>query len=310
MSSPPIRRAIISVSDKLGLADLARGLTSAGIELYSTGGTRRHLEAAGLTVHDVAAYTGFPEIMDGRVKTLHPKIHGGILCRHDNPADRASLEEHGILTFELVVINLYPFEATIARGDVSIEEAIEQIDIGGPSLIRGAAKNHAFTTIVTGLEQYATVLEQVRSSGATTPELRRQLAGEAFEHTARYDRAIANYFVGLESDDPLPSQLHLALDRKETLRYGENPHQRAALYVDRSQAGGHLTTARQLNGKELSYNNLLDLDSAWAIARSFGEPAVAVIKHNNPCGAAVADKLVDALQGAMEGTRLVRSARF
>lgn len=308
MNSPRIQRALISVSDKTGLADFARGLSAAGVELYSTGGTRRALEAEGLKVRDVAAYTGFPEMLDGRVKTLHPKIHGGILCRHDRPEDLQALQRHGIVTFELVLVNLYPFEQTIAREGVSDADAIEQIDIGGPSLVRAAAKNHAFVTVATCPTQYAGILEAVASTGTTTYAHRRRLAGEAFDHTARYDRAIADYFArtaGPPAEAPaaeeFPETLRLELRRKEVLRYGENPHQRAALYAEANSGGGNLISARQRNGKELSYNNLLDLDSALAIVRTQGEPAAAVIKHNNPCGAACAASLSLAARRALDG---------
>ncbi len=196
MTLIPIKRALISVSDKLGLVDFARGLVGHGIELFASGGTRKHLEQAGLKVREISDYTGFPEMMDGRIKTLHPKVHGGILCRHDRPDDLASMREHGIVPFELVVVNLYPFESTIARAGVTDEEAIEQIDIGGPTLIRGAAKNHAFTSIVMSAEQYAPILDQIAQHGGTTLEFRRALAAEAFQQIARYDRAIADYFAG------------------------------------------------------------------------------------------------------------------
>ncbi|MBN2218476.1 MAG: bifunctional phosphoribosylaminoimidazolecarboxamide formyltransferase/IMP cyclohydrolase, partial [Pirellulales bacterium] len=262
MSSPIVRRALISVSDKTGLVELAQGLAAAGVEIYTTGGTRKHLEAAGVAVHDLSQYTGFPEMMDGRLKTLHPKVFGGILCRHDNPEDMTGLEDHDILTFELVVVNLYPFERTIARGGVAMDEAIEQIDIGGPSLVRAAAKNHAFTTIATNAGQYAEILDQVKARGATDLTLRRRLAHAAFDHTARYDRAIADYFAGQASDDVFPPTVGLSYDRRAVLRYGENPHQQAAVYVDARPTGPSVATAEQLNGKELSYNNLLDLDAA------------------------------------------------
>ena len=301
MQSPPIKRALISVSDKLGLAQFARGLAAAGVEIYSTGGTRKHLESEGLAVRDVSEYTGFPEMMDGRLKTLHPKVFGGILCRHDNPNDMKALEEHAIATFELVVVNLYPFEATIARPDVTAAEAIEKIDIGGPSLVRAAAKNHAFTSVATDTEQYARILEEVQANGATSFELRQKLAAEAFAHTAKYDRAIAEYFAGLTAEGQFPGTLNLSLKRRAILRYGENPHQQAALYSEAGCAGANLVSAMQLAGKELSYNNLLDLDSALEIAGSFSDPAVAVIKHNNPCGAAEADNLADAVRLAMAG---------
>jgi len=301
MMSPPIKRALLSVSDKLGLLDFAKGLVAAGVELYSTGGTRTHLEKEGVPVKDVSAYTGFPEMMDGRLKTLHPKIFGGILCRHDRPDDMAGLKQHGISTFELVVVNLYPFEATIARPGVTVEEAIEQIDIGGPSLVRAASKNHAFTTIATQPSQYAEILEQVKQAGATTPELRRKLAGAAFAMTARYDRAIADYFAKLESPEAFPAEWNLALRRKATLRYGENPHQAGAVYATTSTGGPNLVSARQLSGKELSYNNLLDLDSALAIVKSLNGPGAVVIKHNNPCGAAEGATLAAAMRAAFDG---------
>jgi len=330
MSSPQIQRALISVSDKAGLVPLAKQLTAAGVEIYSTGGTRKHLEAAGIGVQDVSAYTSFPEIMDGRVKTLHPKVFGGILCRHDNAEDRASLAEHGIRTFELVVVNLYPFRETVAKPGVAFDEAIEQIDIGGPSLVRAAAKNHAFTSIATSPAQYERIATEIAAGGATSVELRRELAAAAFAHTADYDAAIAAWFSGQlfsgqlnaakssgatsgsEAVDPLPEQLNVSLRRKSALRYGENPHQRAGLYIDAAEnqvanAAGStsLASAPPLHGKELSYNNLLDLDSALAIVRGLSRPAVSVIKHNNPCGAAIAtstnESLGDVTRRALDG---------
>jgi phosphoribosylaminoimidazolecarboxamide formyltransferase/IMP cyclohydrolase len=306
MNSPKIKRALISVSDKLGLADFARGLAAAGVEIYSTGGTRRHLEDEGLAVRDIAQYTGFPEMMDGRLKTLHPKIFGGILCRHDRPDDMAAMAEHGIETFELVVVNLYPFAATIAREGVTAVEAVEQIDIGGPSLVRAAAKNHAFVTIATHPEQYSAVLDEVTQYGGTSIELRRRLMAEAFAHTAAYDRVIADYFAGQlgGGGGEFPATLNLSLERIEQLRYGENPHQNAALYRLNGARGANLVAARKLNGKELSYNNLLDLDSALAIARSLPDAAATVIKHNNPCGAASAKTLADAAKKALDGDPL------
>jgi phosphoribosylaminoimidazolecarboxamide formyltransferase/IMP cyclohydrolase len=297
----PVKHAIISVSDKLGLADFARGLADLGVEIYSTGGTRRHLETSGLTIRDISAYTGFPEMLDGRLKTLHPKVFGGLLCRHDRPDDMQGIAQHGIVPFELIVVNLYPFEATIARAGVTLEEAIEQIDIGGPSLVRAAAKNHAFVAIVTSPEQYSAVLQDISEGGCVSADLRRRLAGEAFGRTAAYDRAIADYFAGEQQEGPFAPTLNLLLRRKAELRYGENPHQQAAVYREVGAKGVSLVTARQLNGKELSYNNLLDLDSALAVARSFAQPAAAVIKHNNPCGAAVAVSLSVAAQRALEG---------
>ncbi|HEX7377189.1 MAG TPA: bifunctional phosphoribosylaminoimidazolecarboxamide formyltransferase/IMP cyclohydrolase [Pirellulales bacterium] len=309
MESPIIERALISVSDKQGLAEFARGLAAAGVELFSTGGTHRFLQEQGLPVVDVAAYTGFPEMLDGRVKTLHPKVHGGILARRDHAEDLESLRRHDIKTFDLVVVNLYPFESTIARAGVSDAEAIEQIDIGGPSLVRGAAKNHAFITVVTGPDQYAEVLDQVAANRRTTLELRRALAGAAYERTANYDRAIADYFArgaqAAAAESPaFPERWQLQFTRKEALRYGENPHQRAALYAEGGADGANLVSARQLHGKELSYNNLLDLDSALAMVRGLARPAAVVIKHNNPCGAAAADDLVAATRRALDGDPL------
>ena len=296
-----ICRALISVSDKMGLADFARGLADLGIEVLSTGGTRRHLEEHGLKIQDVSAYTGFPEMMDGRLKTLHPKIFGGILCRHDRDDDMGSIKAHGIEPCELVVVNLYPFEATIARADVTSEEAIEQIDIGGPSLVRAAAKNHAFVTIATSPEQYSAILKAIQQQGATSLQLRQQLAGAAFEMTARYDRAIANYCSGWRDIATFPASLEISLQRTAELRYGENPHQRAALYRLPNSRGADVVSARQLHGKELSYNNLLDMDSALAIVRSLTTPSAVVIKHNNPCGAASAATLREAGEKALGG---------
>ena len=243
MPSPPVKRAVVSVSDKSGLADFAKGLADAGVEIYSTGGTRRHLEEAGLEVKDISQYTEFPEMMDGRLKTLHPKVFGGLLCRHDNPSDMDALAEHGIVTFELVVVNLYPFEATVAKPDVTKAEAIEKIDIGGPSLVRAASKNHAFTTIATNPGQYGEILQQISANGATTPELRERLAGEAFAHTAKYDTAIAAFFAGQTAEGEFPGTLNMSFSRKAVLRYGENPHQLAAVYAEANPAGP--TAARE-----------------------------------------------------------------
>lgn len=301
MTTISIKNALISVSDKLGVAQFAAALAKAGVTIYSTGGTRRHLEGEGLEVRDISAYTGFPEMMDGRLKTLHPKVFGGILCRHDREDDMTAITEHAIETFELVVVNLYPFEATIAQEGVTPEEAVEQIDIGGPSLVRAAAKNHAFTAIATRPEQYAEILKQLGEQGGTTLQLRRQLAAEAFARTAEYDRAIADWFAGQTSEGDFPPAYHASFRRRQVLRYGENPHQKGALYADPNVSGASVVAARQLNGKELSYNNLLDLDSALAIARSLPQCAAAVIKHNNPCGAASAAALAAAARKAMAG---------
>ncbi|MEO1526742.1 MAG: bifunctional phosphoribosylaminoimidazolecarboxamide formyltransferase/IMP cyclohydrolase [Planctomycetota bacterium] len=300
----PVRNALISVSDKLGLADLAAGLQRAGVRIFSTGGTRRHLEQSGVEVSDVAEYTGFPEMMDGRVKTLHPKVFGGILAIRDREDHVAAVEDHDMELFDLVVVNLYPFAATASRPGVSEEECVEQIDIGGPSLVRAAAKNHQDVAVATSPEQYGELLEQLDSAGGTTFEFRRQLAGDAFDHTAAYDRAIADFMRGDSIAGEFPSSLHLALRRKSQLRYGENPHQRAAVYSDPTVRSANLVSARQLSGKELSYNNLLDLDSALEIVRGNSLPAVSVIKHNNPCGAATDTVLAEACRKALAGDPL------
>jgi phosphoribosylaminoimidazolecarboxamide formyltransferase/IMP cyclohydrolase len=310
MTSPKIERALVSVSDKTGLVEFAQGLAAAGVEIFASGGSRRHLEEAGIAVREVAAYTGFPEMMDGRIKTLHPKIHGGILCRRDRPDDMAAIAQQGIVPFELVVVNLYPFKETVSRAGATFDEAIEQIDVGGPTLIRAAAKNHAFVTIASDPAQYGRILEQVRESGTTTPELRRELAGAAFAHTAVYDAAIAAWFAQQSRQaaggdeaiaDVFPETLSVSLRREAALRYGENPHQAAALYGLADATPHSLVRAKKRHGKELSYNNLLDLDSALAIARSLPVPGVAVLKHNNPCGAATAATLAEAIRRAWEG---------
>jgi len=294
-------RALISVSDKTGLAEFAQGLAAAGIEIYSTGGTRRHLAEAGLQVEDVSAYTGFPELMEGRLKTLHPKIFGGLLARHDREDDLKSLEEHGIKLFGLVVVNLYPFSQTVSQPDVTDAVAIEQIDIGGPSLVRAAAKNHAFTTIATSPQQYERILAEIQSQGGTILTTRRQLAKEAFGHTASYDRAISDYFCRHEDAVGFATTIAPVWQRHAMLRYGENPHQPAAIYSSSDPVTPNLVAAKQLNGKELSYNNLLDLDAALSIVQTLAEHACAVVKHNNPCGAATADTLVEAVSKAMSG---------
>ena len=304
MESPRIKRALISVSNKMGLTDFARGLTDAGIELYSTGGTRRHLENSNIPVTDVATYTGFPEMMDGRVKTLHPKIFAGILARRNNDSDVAALQEHEIETFDLIVVNLYPFAATIARPNVLIREAVEQIDIGGPSLVRAAAKNSDFVTVVTDPEQYWSVLEEIQSEGKTTARMRHELMAKAFQHTANYDKTISEYFSGQTEGEVFPTTLQFSFHRQTHLRYGENSHQSAALYSSDHCADANLVNARQLNGKQLSYNNLLDLDSALAMVRSLDQPACSVIKHNNPCGAATAETLLKACQAGLAGDPL------
>lgn len=301
MTRVAVRRALISVSDKSGVADFAKRLNAAGVELLSTGGTRRLLEEAGLTVRDVADYTGYPEMMGGRVKTLHPRVHGGLLCRRDNPDDMAAAAEHGVEMIDLVVVNLYPFAQTIAKQGVTPAEAIEQIDIGGPSMIRSAAKNHAFVGVATSAEQYDEIATELEASGDLPDTLRRKLAGDAFAHTAAYDAMIASYFAGLAADEALPESLTMSLNRVATLRYGENPHQQAALYAKGDAPADAVVHGEQLHGKELSYNNWLDLDAAWSAAKLLPSPGVAVLKHNNPCGAATAESVGEATRRAWDG---------
>jgi phosphoribosylaminoimidazolecarboxamide formyltransferase/IMP cyclohydrolase len=302
----PIRRALLSVSDKRGLIELARTLSAAGVVLLGSGGTRTALAAAGLEVIEIAEYTGQPEILGGRVKTLHPRIHGGILARRNLPEDLQALAAQRIETIDVVVVNLYPFEQTVARPDTTFEEAVENIDIGGPSLIRGAAKNHEHVAVLTDPEQYATFLHEFRSSGGTTRATRTRLALEAFVRTGRYDWAIGEYFArhkdrGTNAEIAFPDKLRMSFPLRQALRYGENPHQRAAFYVDPEVQGRNLATAMVLHGKELSYNNLLDLDSALRLIRMFAEPAACILKHNNPCGAAIAADLAVAFERAYEG---------
>ncbi len=300
----PIRRALLSVSDKRGLLDLARALAARSVHLLASGGTRTALVDAGLDVTEVSAYTGQPEILGGRVKTLHPKLHGGILARRDVADDLAALDAQGIEPIDLVVVNLYPFEATVAKPGVPFEEAIENIDIGGPSLIRGAAKNHPFVAVATDPDQYHALIEGLQTSGGTTLAFRRQLALAVFEQTARYDRAIADYLamaLGGSDDVAFPGRFSPPFVRRAALRYGENPHQRAAFYAEPSPVGPNLATTTTLHGKELSYNNLLDLDSALRLVRQFEEPAAVILKHNNPCGAATATGLDAAFELAYEG---------
>jgi phosphoribosylaminoimidazolecarboxamide formyltransferase/IMP cyclohydrolase len=305
MSLRTIRRALLSVSDKAGLVELARALAGYGVELISTGGTRKALADAGLAVRDISDVTGFPEMLDGRVKTLHPRVHGGILAIRDNPQHMATAQQHGIGLIDLVVCNLYPFEATVAKPGSSHEEIVENIDIGGPSMVRSAAKNYHDVAIVTDPSQYPPVLEELRAhNGALTLETRERLAAAAFARTAAYDRAISAYFARRAGGEEWPAVLDLRFERKLALRYGENPHQKAAFYIEPGARHACVGTAEQLHGKELSYNNLLDLDSAFNLVREFDTPAAVVIKHNNPCGAATADTLVEAFKKAYEGDPL------
>ncbi len=305
MTTRPIRRALLSVSDKSGLLDLARVLAGLGVELISTGGTRKALADAGLTVRDIADVTGFPEMLDGRVKTLHPLVHGGILAVRDNRQHMATVQQHGIELIDLVVCNLYPFEATVAKPGSTHEEIVENIDIGGPSMVRSAAKNYHDVAIVTDPAQYPALIEELRANGgALSLATRERLAAAAFARTAAYDRAISAYFATRTGSEEWPAVLDLRFERRLSLRYGENPHQRAAFYVEPGARHACVATAEQLHGKELSYNNLLDLDSALNLVREFDRPAAVVIKHNNPCGAAWGLTLVEAFQEAYEGDPL------
>ncbi len=282
----PIRRALLSVSDKTGLVDLAQFLCGRGVALLSTGGSAQALRQAGLAVTDVSEHTGFPEIMDGRVKTLHPKIHGGLLARRDLPEHVAAQSAHGIADIDLLVVNLYPFEATVAKG-ADRDTIVENIDVGGPAMIRAAAKNHDFVTVVVEPGDYADLKQELTThNGASCLDFRRRLARKAFARTAAYDSAIAQW-MAQDLGEPFPERMTLAGTRQALLRYGENPHQRAAFYVTDGATPG-LATARQLQGKELSYNNLNDTDAAWELVAEFADPAIAIIKHANPCGVASA----------------------
>ncbi len=280
----PIRRALISVSDKTGLVPLAQALRAHGAALLSTGGSAATLRNAGLPVTEVSDHTGFPEILDGRVKTLVPQIHGGILARRDNPLHAAQMQQHNIQPIDLVVVNLYPFEATVSAG-AAAELCIENIDIGGPALIRAAAKNAAYVAVLTDPGQYGALVEQLNQHGGTDAAFRRHLAGEAFRATAAYDAAIGAWHAAQENI-LFPQQIAIAGRLRETLRYGENPHQHAAFYVNGGRPG--VATARQVQGKELSYNNLNDTDAAYECVAEFADPACVIVKHANPCGVAVA----------------------
>ena len=296
-----IKRALISVSNKRGVVDFARGLHEMGVELISTGGTAKALGEAGVPVAEVAAVTKFPEMLDGRVKTLHPVIAAGILARRDKDEHMFQLREYGIDPIDLVVVNLYPFQETIAKPDVSLEEAIENIDIGGPTMIRAAAKNYKGVAVVVEPERYDEILAEMRENGgALSEETRFALAVAAFNHTADYDEAIYEFLAGREGGGGFPDLLKLVFTKVQDLRYGENPHQRAAFYVQENAPSGVLANAKQLHGKELSYNNILDMDAAWSLVSEFDEPACAIIKHNNPCGVAMAESLAAAYQKAYE----------
>jgi phosphoribosylaminoimidazolecarboxamide formyltransferase/IMP cyclohydrolase len=304
MDLVPIRRALLSVSDKTGLVELARALAGWGTELVSTGGTRKSLADAGLAVRDISDVTGFPEILDGRVKTLHPKVHGGILAVRGNAKHAATLQAQDIHPIDLVVCNLYPFEATVARPGSSHEDIVENIDVGGPTMVRSAAKNYHDVAVLTDPGQYASVMEELRThQGALSLATRERLAGAAFARTAAYDGAISSYFT-VRAGEAWPAVLDLHFQKRLSLRYGENPHQEAAFYVEPDCRHGCIATAELLHGKELSFNNILDLDSALNLVREYTEPAAVVIKHNNPCGAAVAATLEEAFRKAYEGDPL------
>ncbi len=291
----PVRRALVSCYDKTGVAELARRLHELGVELVSTGSTAATLREAGVPVVPVAEITGFPECLDGRVKTLHPNIHAGILADRHDPAHVDELDELGVAPIDLVVVNLYPFQDTVAAGAAD-PDVVEMIDIGGPTMVRAAAKNHGSVGVLVDPDDYPRVLEELGADGGLSDELRRELAARAFQHTAAYDAGVAAWF---QRDEPQPSQLSLALPKVASLRYGENPHQGAALYAQ--PGAGGIAGAEQLWGKELSYNNLLDTDAAWGMAVEIDAPGVAIIKHTNPAGMAVADDLESAYERALEG---------
>lgn len=295
-----VKRALISVSDKTGIVDFARGLHKLGVEIISTGGTMKAIAEAGIPVKSVSEVTGFPEMMDGRVKTLHPKIHGGILAIRDNPSHVKAMEEHGITAIDLVAVNLYPFRETIAKPDVTRAEAIENIDIGGPSMVRAAAKNYKYVTIVVDPAQYDDILDRIRND-TLDEDFRFQLSRKAFLHTGLYDCAIADYMTKEINQDKevLPDIYSKAFVKIQDLRYGENPHQKAAFYRDPDAKGG-IAAAKQLHGKELSYNNIVDMEAAWDLVCEWKEeqPACVIIKHTNPCGAALGSSALDAFQKA------------
>jgi len=297
-----IQRALISVSDKTGVVDFAKALAAHGVELLSTGGTAKLLASAGLPVIEVGDYTGFPEMMDGRVKTLHPKVHGGILARRDHPDHVAAMKQHGIPPIDMVVVNLYPFAQTVAKPGCSMEDAIENIDIGGPAMVRAAAKNHAFVAIVTDPADYASLAKKLAASGGKLGFADRYaLAAKAFSHTAEYDGMISSWLTARDENGAVrafPDRLNQQFSLAQTLRYGENPHQSAAFYVERDPAQGTLARFHQLQGKELSYNNIADADAAWECCRTFDVPVCVIVKHANPCGVAIAQSPLEAYRRA------------
>ena len=296
-----MKRALLSVSDKKGLSDFAHGLSELGFQLLSTGGTAKALRVAGILVTDVAEVTDFPEMMDGRVKTLHPAIHGGLLARRDKPEHLAALRGQSFAPIDLAVVNLYPFQQTVARADVSEEDAIENIDIGGPSMLRSAAKNFASVTVVVDPGDYSGVLSELQN-GDTSLETRRRLAVKAFAHTAAYDAAITQYLGGSD----FPDAMRVAFEKKQDLRYGENPHQRGAFYAEVSAPEGTLASARQRHGIALSFVNLFDLDGAWNLVNEFDAPAACIVKHANPCGCAVGENLAEAFAKARDADPVSR----
>ncbi len=309
-----IKQALISVSDKTGVLDFARALSALGVNILSTGGTAKLLQENGVAVTEVADYTGFPEMLDGRVKTLHPKVHGGILARRDLPEHMVKLAEHGIPEIDMVVVNLYPFQQTVAKDDCTLEEAIENIDIGGPTMLRSAAKNHRDVVVVCDPSDYGVVLAEMKGTGAAAGSIgydtRFMLAKKVFAHTAQYDGAITNYLTSLGADKQhatrasYPQTLNMTFEKVQDMRYGENPHQSAAFYRDLAPAAGALASYRQLQGKELSYNNIADADAAWECVKSLGgfeQPAGCVIvKHANPCGVAIGANALDAYERALK----------
>ncbi|MBC3861351.1 bifunctional phosphoribosylaminoimidazolecarboxamide formyltransferase/IMP cyclohydrolase [Undibacterium jejuense] len=302
-----IKQALISVSDKTGVLDFARELSALGVKLLSTGGTAKLLADNGLPVTEVADYTGFPEMLDGRVKTLHPKVHGGILARRDFPEHVAALEQHGIPTIDMVVVNLYPFQQTVAKAECSLEDAIENIDIGGPTMLRSSAKNHKDVTVIVDPSDYAIVLAEMKANqNVVSYDTKFTLAKKVFAHTAQYDGAITNYLTSLGEDkahttrSAYPQTLNLHFDKVQEMRYGENPHQSAAFYRDLKAVDGALANYKQLQGKELSYNNIADADAAWECVKSFNESACVIVKHANPCGVALGVTPFEAYSKALQ----------
>ena len=298
-TTAPIQRALISVSNKSGLVDFCRSLCEEfNVEIISTGGTLKVLEEAGISAIEISQFTNFPEMMDGRVKTLHPKVHGGILARREQ--DQEIMKENNILAIDLVVVNLYPFKETISKTDISLEEAIENIDIGGPSMVRSAAKNNKYVGVVVEPDDYTLILKEMESNGGSlSQEMRSSLATKAFNHTANYDTVISAYLSSVTEED-FPNRMFAKFQKKEVMRYGENPHQKAAFYVDETQQGNGLGNAIQLQGKQLSYNNIADTDAALECVKSFKEPTCVIIKHANPCGVATDVDITEAYQKAFE----------